>query len=172
MTGTGRSVDPIDPVPAAPGGIGERRYDLHHERLGKTAEDILSGLQIVGTLGDIIIVFVDDDPCPLQVAEPATPAFRDGRVAAQVIKRADAGTIGRFLDRFVSQNAVILSDDTAIGRAAKAFSGHETVAHRDHNYADGEVHSNTAEKPGVCPEEGAVRCVPLPEPAPSPAVRR
>ncbi|WP_244564665.1 transposase [Rhizobium sullae] len=93
-------------------------------------------------------------------------------MAAQVIKRADAGTIGRFLDRFVSQNAVILSDDTAIGRAAKAFSGHETVAHRDHNYADGEVHSNTAEKPGVCPEEGAVRCVPLPEPAPSPAVRR
>ncbi|TCU06321.1 ISXO2 transposase-like protein [Rhizobium sullae] len=38
-----------------------------------------------------------------------------------------------------------MSDDTAIGRAAKAFSGHGTVAHRDHDYADGEVHSNTAE---------------------------
>ncbi|WP_313617366.1 IS1595 family transposase [Agrobacterium sp.] len=76
----------------------------------------------------------------------AVAASRDGRVAAQVINRADAGTIGRFLDRFVSKDAVIMSDDdTAIGRAAKAFSGHETVTHRDHEYADGEVHSNTAE---------------------------
>jgi hypothetical protein len=76
----------------------------------------------------------------------AVAASRDGRVAAQVIKRADATTIGRFLDRFVSRDAVIMSDDdTAIGRAAKAFSGHETVTYRDHEYADGEVHSNTAE---------------------------
>ncbi len=52
----------------------------------------------------------------------AVAASRDGRVAAQVI-----------------------DDDTAIGRAAKVFSGHETVTHRDHEYADGEVHSNTAE---------------------------
>ncbi|WP_425375514.1 transposase [Rhizobium azibense] len=38
-----------------------------------------------------------------------------------------------------------LSTKQRIGRAAKAFSGHETVTHRDHEYAAGEVHSNTAE---------------------------
>lgn len=67
-------------------------------------------------------------------------------MAAQVIDRADAATIGRFLDRFVSKSAVIMSDDdSAIGRAAKSYSDHKTVTHREHQYADGGTHSNTAE---------------------------
>ncbi|MET2833107.1 IS1595 family transposase [Mesorhizobium shangrilense] len=62
-------------------------------------------------------------------------------------RRGIAATISRFLDRFVSKDARIMSDDDkAIGRAAKAFSGgHRIVTHRADEFARGEVHSNTVE---------------------------
>lgn len=76
----------------------------------------------------------------------AIAAGRDGRVAAEVIERADSATIGRFLRRFVSPDAEIMSDDdTAIGKAAKVYKSHQTVTHRHHEFADGEVHANTVE---------------------------
>ncbi len=76
----------------------------------------------------------------------ALAASRDGRIAAQVVKQADSATIGRFLSRFVSPDAENMSDDdTAIGKAAKAYKAHQTVTHRHHEFADGEVHANTVE---------------------------
>ncbi|WP_051631263.1 IS1595 family transposase [Afifella pfennigii] len=76
----------------------------------------------------------------------AVAASRDGRVAAAVIEKSDAQNVGRFLDRFVSKDAVIMSDDDrAISRAAKAFKEHSTVTHGDDQFAIGSVHANRAE---------------------------
>ena len=76
----------------------------------------------------------------------AIAASRDGRIAAQVIDRADGATLEAFLKRFVSPDADLMSDDdTAIGRAAKGFSSHQTVTHRNHQFATVTVHANTVE---------------------------
>jgi len=73
-------------------------------------------------------------------------ASREGKVAAQMIPKADTATLGRFLDRFVSRDARIMSDaDTAIRKAAKPFKGHASVVHGDDIFAQDDVHSNTAE---------------------------
>lgn len=78
--------------------------------------------------------------------EVAIAASRDGRVAATVIQKGDRGAIARFLDRFVSKGARIMSDDDrTIAKAAKAFAGHRTVIHSQDEFARGEVHSNTVE---------------------------
>lgn len=78
--------------------------------------------------------------------EVAVAASRDGRVAAAVIPKGDKGAIARFLDRFVSKDARIMSDDDrAIAKAAKAFAGHATVIHGQEEFARGDVHSNTVE---------------------------
>lgn len=76
----------------------------------------------------------------------AMAAERMGRVAAAVIPKADSAAIGRFLDRFVSKDALIMSDnDVSVAKAARRYSGHQTVTHRDHKYARDEVHANTVE---------------------------
>lgn len=78
--------------------------------------------------------------------EVAVAASRDGRVAAAVLPRGDKGAVARFLDRFVSKDARIMSDDDrTISKAAKAFAGHDTVTHSKDVFAEGDVHSNTVE---------------------------
>jgi hypothetical protein len=78
--------------------------------------------------------------------EVAVAASRDGRVAAAVLPRGDKGAVARFLDRFVSKDARIMSDDDrTISKAAKAFAGHKTVTHSQDEFVDGDVHSNTVE---------------------------
>lgn len=76
----------------------------------------------------------------------AVAASRDGRIAAEVIRYGDSANIGRFLGRFVSPEAKIMSDDdTAIAKAARTYTSHQTVTHRHHEFADGDVHANTVE---------------------------
>ena len=78
--------------------------------------------------------------------EVAVAASRDGRVAAAVLPKGDKGAVARFLDRFVSKDARIMSDDDrTISKAAKAFAGHETVTHSKDEFVEGDVHSNTVE---------------------------
>jgi transposase-like protein len=78
--------------------------------------------------------------------EVAVAASRGGRVAAAVLRKGDKGGIGRFLDRFVSRDALIMSDDDkAIAKAAKGFMGHRTVTHSQDEFARDEVHANTVE---------------------------
>lgn len=63
---------------------------------------------------------------PTKRPQVAVAASRDSRVAAAALSRGDKGAIARFLDRFVSKDARIRSDDDrTISKAAKAFAGHE-----------------------------------------------
>ncbi|WP_353617101.1 transposase [Rhizobium sp. EC-SD404] len=60
--------------------------------------------------------------------------------------KAYTATSARFLDRFVSPDARIVSDaDPAIRKTAKPFKGYASVVHGDDVFAQGDVHSNTAE---------------------------
>jgi hypothetical protein len=64
------------------------------------------------------------------------------------MQKGDKGALAKFLDRFVEKDARIMSDDdSAIAKAAKAFSGgHDTVTHSKHVYArDKVVHANSVE---------------------------
>ncbi|WP_068414621.1 IS1595 family transposase [Labrenzia sp. OB1] len=79
--------------------------------------------------------------------EVAVAAERGGRVkAAFLSSSANSEQIGRFMGRFISPDAHIISDDDkAIGKAARAFKDHDTVTHGKKQYARGNVHSNTVE---------------------------
>jgi hypothetical protein len=55
--------------------FGKGGRDLHHERLAEAAEDVISRFDVPRALGDIVIVFVDDDPASLEVAETGPPAL-------------------------------------------------------------------------------------------------
>lgn len=78
--------------------------------------------------------------------EVVIAASRDGRVAAEVLRKGEKGAIARFLDRFVSKDAVIMSDDDkSIAKAVKVFAGHQTVTHSKEEFARDDVHANTVE---------------------------
>ncbi|WP_306150613.1 MULTISPECIES: IS1595 family transposase [unclassified Roseibium] len=79
--------------------------------------------------------------------EVAVAAERGGRVkAAFLSSSANSEQIGRFMGRFISPDAHIMSDDDkAIGKAARAFKDHDTVTHGKKKYVRGNVHSNTVE---------------------------
>ena len=63
-----------------------------------------------------------------------------------MLPSSEGEQIGRFMGRFISPDAHIMSDDDkAIGKAARAFKDHDTVAHGKKRYVRGNVHSNTGE---------------------------
>lgn len=49
---------------------------VNRGRLAETAESVSIGLDVPGTLGDIVIVFVDLNPAALQVAQAGSACFR------------------------------------------------------------------------------------------------
>jgi transposase-like protein len=78
--------------------------------------------------------------------EVAVAAERGGRIAAAVIPSSDGRQLGRFMERFISPDARIMSDDDkAIGKAARVFGKHDTVVHGRKEFARGDVHANTVE---------------------------
>ena len=78
--------------------------------------------------------------------EVAVAAERGGRIKAKFLTSANGEQISRFMGRFISPHAHIMSDDDkAIGKAAKAFKEHDTVTHGKKKYVRGNVHSNTVE---------------------------
>ena len=73
-----RLLRPIDPATRFARRLAESRGDFHHESLAETAKCFAVRLDVPGLLGDIIIVFVDDDPASLEVAKAYSPAFDIG----------------------------------------------------------------------------------------------
>ncbi len=68
---------------------GKGGRDLHYEGLAEAAKDVVSRFYVPGVLGDIVIVFVDDDPASLQVAQTGAPALdiRDVERNATALRR-------------------------------------------------------------------------------------
>ena len=73
--------------------LGKGGRNLHHEGFAETAEDMAARLDVPGALGDIIIVFVDDDPASLEVAESGALALylRDVQRHATALRRLRGG---------------------------------------------------------------------------------
>ena len=68
--GTLKSIQPAD-APARLARTYEGRRDLHHERLAEPADRIAAGLNVPGSLRDVVIVLCDDNPASLEIGKTA-----------------------------------------------------------------------------------------------------
>ncbi len=55
--------------------IGEKNSDLHHERLAETAKHPLPRFDVPGALGDIVVLFVNDNPALLKISHSGSLAL-------------------------------------------------------------------------------------------------
>lgn len=67
------------------------RRDLHHERLADPADGVALGLNVPGSLRDIVVVRIDDNPASLEIGKTGTPALNGGNL--QAIRSACGGCV-------------------------------------------------------------------------------
>jgi hypothetical protein len=77
FTGTGL-LRPVDAAPRFARRLPEGCGDPHHEGFTEAAECFSVRLNVSRPFGDIVIIFVDDDPAAFEVAETRPPTFDIG----------------------------------------------------------------------------------------------
>lgn len=63
----------------------ESGRDLHHECLAEPPKGFLVGLNVPRTLGDVIVILIDDHPALLEIAETGAPALNCGNLQGNPI---------------------------------------------------------------------------------------
>jgi len=75
-----------------------------------------------------------------------TLVSRDGEARSQVMERVTGENIGKMLTEHVLPDADLVTDELSLCTTpGQAFASHETIKHRDGEYARGTVTTNTVE---------------------------
>ena len=71
---------------------------------------------------------------------------RGGKARSFHVPRADKATVASIVNKNIHRESRLHTDESNLYReAGRNFAMHETTKHRDHEYARGDVHSNSAE---------------------------